>query len=301
MVTHTPGPIKRRLRAAAVAALLAVAACQEHMPDSSYVDKLRIIGIRAEDPELTVALGGAHALPIFTPARTALTALVADPKGRGRVVSLAWSVCTLQGIGEDATDFNCDGDNGLPLAGAAFSPGLLAGALLQKGITLDLDGGSGFSASLESGVPIYLWLRAYAGLDTTAALKRIVISTRTARNRNPRLAGVLFDGVDVTAAGEVTFKAARDYVVKPVWDPASLDRYVDEMDGVTKTEDPFFSWFATEGDWKSVYTDPTALENRWRSPALPDGKPKPVGMWFVMHDKRGGIDWFALEGATIVP
>ena len=282
--------------------LLALAACQEHMADSSYVDKLRILGIRAEDPEMTVTLrGGAQVIPVFDPTSTALSALVADPKGAGRPVTLAWSVCTLQGIGEDASNFNCDGDNGLPLAGAAFSPTLLAGALARKGITLDLSSGAGYGASLQSGVPVYLWLRAYAGAETTAALKRVVLSSRATRNRNPRLTGVLADGVDITRAGEVSFKAGRDHEFTPVWDAASLDSYVDELNGQTVAEVPFFSWFATEGDWKQVYTDPSAPQNRWRAPTLADGKPRPVDMWFVMHDKRGGNDWYALTGAAIVP
>ena len=292
---------RARLVLAAVALGLLVA-CQEHMAEPWLVDKLRIIGVRAGDPEMTVSLaGGPRTLPAFSPGATTLTALVADPKGGGRSVNLVWSVCTLQGIGEDATDFNCDGDNGLPLAGNVFNPAVLIGALYQKGITFDLALTEGYGASLESGVPVYVWLRVYAGSETTVALKRIVISSRADRNRNPRLTGVLVDGTDITTAGEVSFRAARDYTVKPMWDAASLDKYYDEVDGVTKTEEPFFSWFSTEGEWRDVYTHQDAPENRWRAPALTDSTPRPVAMWFVMHDQRGGVDWYALRSAMIVP
>lgn len=291
-----------RMYATVIALALLFAACQESMPESSLVEKLRVLAIRAEDPEMTVTLrGGTQTIPVFDPPVTSLTALVTDPKGGGRPVTLAWSVCTLTGIGEDATDFNCDGDNGLPLANGSFAPALLAGALLQKGIAFDLSPASGYGASLQSGVPVYLWLRAYAGEQTTAALKRIILSSRSPRNRNPVLTGVDVDGVDITKAGEVSFRAARDYTFTPVWDASSLDAYLDELNGVETTEVPFFSWFATEGDWKDVYTDPSAPSNRWRAPSLADGTPKRVDMWFVMHDKRGGSDWFALTGATIVP
>lgn len=288
--------------ATVIALVLVFAACQESMPESSLVEKLRVLAIRAEDPEMTVTLrGGAQTIPVFDPPVTSLTALVADPKGGGRPVTLSWLVCTLQGIGEDAADFNCDGDNGLPLANGSFAPALLAGALMQKGITFDLAPSSGYGASLQGGVPVYLWLRAYAGQQTTAALKRIVLSSRSPRNRNPVLTGVDVDGVDITKAGEVSFKAARDYKVTPVWDAASLDVYLDELNGVETKEVPFFSWFATEGDWKDVYTDPSSPSNRWRTPAVKDGQPKRVDMWFVMHDKRGGSHWYTLNGAMIVP
>ncbi|MBI5526936.1 MAG: hypothetical protein HY897_11430 [Deltaproteobacteria bacterium] len=287
---------------ALAAVVLGLAACQEQMRESSFVHKLRILGVRAEDPEMTVAFPyGPDSIPVFKPSGTALSALVADPEGGGRPVTLQWSVCLVPDIGEDAVDFNCDGDNGLRLAGGAFSPPLLARTLAGSGLQADFEPSEGFSTSLQSGIPVYLWLRAHAGEDTTAGLKRIVLSIREARNRNPVLKELRADGVDLMRAGDVSFMAGRVFEFEPVWEEATLDRYVDEVNNIEKTEEPFFSWFATDGEWSAVYTNRSEPQNRWTSPDLAGGAPRTVDMWFVMHDARGGVDWFEMKGAAVVP
>jgi hypothetical protein len=272
------------------------------MREASFVGKLRILGVRAEDPEMTVAFPyGTDSIPVFRPSATQLSALVADPGGEGRAVTLQWSVCLVPDIGEDARDFNCDGENGLRLADGVFSPPLLARTLAESGIEAGLEPSEGFSTTLQSGIPVYVWLRVHAGDETTAGLKRIVLSSREVRNRNPALKELRADGVDLRRAGEVSFAAGRVFEFEPVWDDASLDSYLDEVNDVTKTEEPFFSWFATDGEWSSVYTNRNDPKNKWTSPEIAGGTEKTVDMWFVMHDGRGGTDWFSLRSARVVP
>src|SRR5438105_2652666 len=60
----------------------ALAGCAQPLPSRALVDDLRILGVRAEPPE--------------APPGTSVhfDALIADPRGSGRALKLAWALCT---------------------------------------------------------------------------------------------------------------------------------------------------------------------------------------------------------------
>lgn len=78
------------LSATLLFALVSLAGCGEEFAPASYVDKLRLLAIRAEAPEIAPAGGGA-------PDRTTLTSLVADPdqlEDPEREVTVVYLACT---------------------------------------------------------------------------------------------------------------------------------------------------------------------------------------------------------------
>ena len=86
-----------------IASLVALAACGEPFDPPSRVDKLRLLAIRAEAPEIAPPVRGEDGAPLdpqpegHAPDRTALTALVADPlqlADPAREVTVVYLGCT---------------------------------------------------------------------------------------------------------------------------------------------------------------------------------------------------------------
>jgi hypothetical protein len=113
----------------ALASLAPLAACGDQFDPASRVDDLRVLGVRAEPPEIaTPDIGAAFGVPD----RTALSALVADPAqlaDPGRAASVVYLACTddpLDPEGGACTSFESFRD--VPaLARAARPPGEVFG------------------------------------------------------------------------------------------------------------------------------------------------------------------------------
>jgi hypothetical protein len=283
------------------------------------VRKLRILGVRADSPEITTEFREDR-IPLFSPGSVRLEALVADPEGGGRPVDLYWAACGIIAT-EISGNFDCDGKNGFPLENATFRPLLYFGWLLDKYPEFDpvLVEESGVTTTLSAGYPVFTWLRATAGDETQAALKRVTLVPTDARNANPVLDGmdVLVPaeagGEDVVVLDDVTyaripfgpgvsFRADREFPFMPNVSPASYEQYVDGLSGETITEEPIVMWYSSDGEFENLMSGRNYPDNTWRSPALDeDEDERRVDFWFVVLDLRGGIDWAEVKGIRVVP
>jgi hypothetical protein len=247
--------------------ILALVACGQTFPPASLVTELRVLGIRAEPPE--VRPGG----------ETSLTALVADPQGAGREVVIAWGRCEPPGILQDL----------LACQDTRYITPLGTGPTVTFRVPPDY---------LETGPAgpgeerlLFVFAVVRAGTEQVIAFKRVNVTSREAPlNRNPLLisAGVRRGDAGVEPVPSVGLNATVR--LRADVDPASREKYVD--DGTEKTEDLIASWFTTGGSLDLFRTqDP--FENTWVAPA----EPQTVQFWVVVRDGRGGVDWrpFNLE------
>jgi len=248
------------LRRAAL--VLVLAACGQAFPPISQIDKLRLLGVRAEPAQLR---------PGDT---TTLTTLVADPKGGGRAVTIAWARCDPPG--QLANLLACeDARNVTPLG---------------VGPTIAVRAPDDWLATAPGGPAderfLFVFLVVAAGDEQVVAFKKISVTSKAEPlNRNPVLrgAGASKDGGTVTSV-------RHSFVVRLVADvdPASHEKYLE--DGVEQTEEMMVSWFATAGSMDLSRTF-DVYENAWQTPA----DPQRVQLWVVVRDQRDGTDWTSFD------
>lgn len=301
-------------RAAQLAiALAALAACgddAEPFPPGSYLDDVRVLGIRAEPPD--VAPGQ----------RTRLSALVYDPGQGSRDLTYLWVVCDpdphatsgsacvdLQSSRDPAAfltdppegvrvfspllglfDFPIDYTpparlfEGLPENDPARVAGLTATVMLVivEGSVID---GSAWR-NLED-----------PDLRPLITLKRIrVADPGPDLNRNPRIETLRVNGVETADAEIVTVRAGENVELSALAADGSQQTFTRRLpDGgqVTEQEPLVYSWFTTDGRFDrggdaSSRTN-GALPIRLQVPDLL--RTPYVDVYAVLRDARGGIDW----------
>jgi hypothetical protein len=303
----------RNLRRALPAALLATAllfACSNDFEKQSQLEKLRVLGIQAEPAELVLQPDGG--LPKAT-----LTALAVEPSGA--VITSRFSVCLQQGT-LPQPDIGCPGDAGidLPDAGALSAtldladPRLQAAALQLLSADAGSSGDGGAQALLDQGLPLLYGfeLRAPAygnpdggpppapGFDVQRLLGLGTLNLRSAAqgsepNHNPQLAEIDADGVALAADGSTALKAGVRVTLLPI--PAAGSKEPTSAT-VTGVESLNFSFFATDGEvgsLRSVDTTSTGQPGISSVDYTPPSAPpaKPVRLWVVVRDGRGGVGW----------
>ena len=250
----------RRVTLACALAVLA-AACEQDVADRTYVDQLRVLGVRAEPPE--IAPGGT----------ATLDALVVDPVEQ-RPITLTWALCTPEA--NDGVSSCTDPANVLPLGvGTSLT-------MTVPGDVLD-----GLPAEMQArGIDAYVVLLAEAGEASEAAYKKVRISTNPAPNANPAIDSVLVDGEDLDPQ---PVESGEKVTLVAVATSGSQQSYVDSI-GETQVEDMRFSWLQSiEGtleDPVSFANDAGEATTTW----IPKGT-DPATLWVVLRDPRGGIAW----------
>ncbi|MGM0577723.1 MAG: hypothetical protein ACQEXJ_18495 [Myxococcota bacterium] len=263
------------MRLPALAVLLAAlvaAGCDSDLPEPSEVDALRVLGVRAEPPELR------------DPGESEVTALVADGEGE---VSYAWELCLVPGAPtegfpclDEAARFDLGAE---PTATVSVPPldDFLAAPELR-----------GFEVDLEEGFDVMVKLTV---TDTTerevTAIKRVKVSRREEQNTNPVLLGLRIDGEEWAEGQAAVVPPDQEVELLPVWDPESMEAFVDGNDD-RREEDPLLSWYAEGGDFDKERTRGGVPDNTWTTPTLEDldGREE-IGLWLVLRDRRGGLDW----------
>jgi hypothetical protein len=318
------------MRRFAVAALL-VAGCGSDLPQSSFIDKLRVLAVQADPPE--VAPGQPTRLRRLAVEPEVLQAQ--DDAGPVGALQTLWLACAQGpgvttpvpcGVGPDATAQippRCADAPNAPLCligeddEAVYTPGDATGQVLLTAVVADtIDGARGclIDIALHDGVPTM-------PDRCVIALKRLVVSDKPAemRNRNPALnffalrdkAGTVQSLTD----GSAGFAAAANapgmtLAARRTDDSAELG-----SDG--KYEALTVSWFTSGGkiDGGRSALEPAGCTSQldcadkppsfdattnWTPPAPdalaatnPDGT---VRYWAVIRDDRGGVDW--LEGTA---
>ena len=259
--------MKTRILVAAVA-LLGLAGCNQPLPDRALVTTLRVLGVRAEPPE---------AAPGTT---VHFDALVADPKGNGRVLKRAWAICN-------------PGQGGVGTCGNPANTAVL-GSGLTADWTVPADALSGLSATdAEMGRDVYVVLGVEFDdgtgqtdrSDHDVAFKRIRLSTNADPNRNPKI-----DSLFVEKSPAATQPVASGATLAIDAAPSADSRQKwSSPNGTSGEEDARFTWLITAGSLDSdvTYADGPTVTNAWHTP----GGSGDLTLWVVLRDGRGGIDW----------
>jgi hypothetical protein len=262
-------------RLAPAAAALLFLGCPSGLEEQSRVSKLRVLGVRAEPPELILEPGSP--LPAAT-----LTALAVEPSGIA--ISVQFALCTRLGDAPSPT-LPCPGSAGIDLPDAgplAARLDLADPRILAFAAQAQLDGGAfdagGIALGLDQGVPLLVGFTALAGQQKLDGFESITLRSpaRGPVNQNPEITGLqVGDGSPVHANQKVR--------LQPLTAPKD-----------DATERYGFSFFATAGNISSLRsTDTTATGQpaptwvEWTAPA----SPQPVRFWVVVRDGRGGTGW----------
>lgn len=306
-------------RALVMAAALFVGGCSSDLPAASFIDKLRVLAVRAEPPE--IAPGETTALDLL-----AVEPVIHQLDGGGAPAPLTavWLACPLPsgtltvapcGVGEGAPAPTILGGD---LTASYTAPTDLLGALPSTEVLITVavaDTQAGAMACVAD-------LANNNGLPTdpdhcVVSLKRVVVSTSPTPNKNPMLAqfyATTPSGFAETLddnQGIWQYAPGED---KAEWDVAAIranDAAEPKADGTY--ESLSVSWFTTAGHLdggRSIYLPPgcndpatcadqlpeDGADTTWLAPTeaqaagFVDGNGR-VSFWAVIRDDRGGVGW----------
>jgi hypothetical protein len=250
--------MKRALLLLAATAVLG--ACGDYVDDPSVVRRLAVLAVAAEPPE---AAPGAS---------VALSSLIADPKGGGRAIGGAWSVCLpllLAPTSQVISEASCT----VPANQLALG----TGTSLTIAIPPDLLDGLP-PAQQASGVDFPIAFEATAGGERSWAVKRVRVSTSASPNANPSVTGIAIDGADPGASPASATWGATLEVAGTI--------------SAGDTGDVFerFTWFVTAGGFGQENQSYSGDPAQWRT----DGRrasPGTATLYGVAGDGRGGVAW----------
>jgi hypothetical protein len=327
------------LTVAATLALLATGACSNDLPAASFIDKLRVLAVRAEPPE--IAPGGTTALDLL-----AVEPRVQQLDGAApRPLTAVWLACALPtgastiapcGVGSGGamvTPPTCQDQPSAPLcligtdltARYTADAGVLGDApsteLLLTVAVADTDAGA--AACL-------LDIANNGGLPTdpdhcVVSLKRLTVSAAPA-NQNPTLAD--FYATTPSGYAEPLDDGNGVWQYAPGEDKAewNIAAHRDDAAAEKKPDGTYealtVSWFTTAGHLdggRSLYLPEgcntpsacadqlpeTGADTTWFAPTADQASGKVdagggVGFWAVIRDDRGGVGWRS-GGLTLTP
>lgn len=280
MSARMPKPVVLVLSLAWVAS-----ACGDTFDRPSEILDLRVLGLRAEPPEIVLPTGGAYGL-------SEVSALVVGGEGE---VSYQWQLCVVPGI--PTQGYQCPDEAASFDLGAQPTASVLVPSLDDVIASPELEA---LHVDLSGGFDLTVRLTVHDETDKIVqAVKALSLAPEgTALNTNPGLDGVAWrvDGskeehVELLADDEplaISFEDALELL------PSAADGSIETYEGPFGTieEDLLFSWFADEGEFEKDRSSGTVPENVWSPPELDDDEDeRPVRLWLVLRDGRGGIDW----------
>lgn len=258
------------------------------------VDKLRILGIQADPPEIR-------------PGETAtFRALIADPRAASGAV--VWIACPES----EGGDFGCGLSGDFDFTDATpeelaeqgfigFEPFLQPRYVAAPD---SLDGLTTFEALDGIYVTVQLAILPQSVLDggfggdfdfneVEVGYKRLVVSSVDEPNANPEIARFSVDGVTVPPGAVVEIDRGESYELGIDLVPGADETYLyTNKDGVTEErhEEPYVAWFSTGGTVREPVTLFGYFSSTWRAPSAVNATSE--GTWYaVVRDRRGGMAW----------
>jgi hypothetical protein len=268
---------RRRLTCFCLAALAtALGACQSFPdPPVTFVEGLRVLGIKAEPPEVPV--GGTTTLSILA-VDTAGNAIAAD-----------WTQCVVQPLAGQAVNPDC-------ISAGANGSSQTIGNGLQITFTMpQLTAESLGAPDATGGVYVPLVAQVTAGADQVSAVYRLRLAQGDAVNHNPAILSLSNTDSTATAGpldpqAPTPVSAGQSLALSAALAPGSAESYV-RADGANVTEVVTTSWFCTAGALSFEKTSDaqpeTTLSLNQRLP--PAGGA--IDLWAVARDGRGGMDY----------
>lgn len=269
----------------------------EELTPAWRVDKPRVLAITAEPPEIR-------------PGETSrFQALLVDPDDGERAV--VWFAC--EPASSSDLGFGCTIDPNLDFASATIDELIAAGLI---GFEPSFPPSYTPRADLLDDLPtedraegkyVTIQVAAFPADDLAAAptdeapaldfnavevaYKRLIVSEAETPNQNPRLGRFLVDDVPVPPGATVTLDPDEPYELSFELPDASVESYTytnTRGEVETRTEEPYASWYATDGEVTEEFTLPPYWASTWIAPAAGDGH-----WWVVVRDRRGGMAWLA--------
>jgi hypothetical protein len=323
-------------RAIAVAALAlagawAAAGCTE-FEDPAIVLDLRVLGMRAEPPEIMLPYDpdDPTAIDLAAVGPIEVCALVADPgEERGLEYSMSYCRPTTSGRCHDYEDTVVDlggGPIGDPEGPEPVSPcATLSPSPELAQVVMESFAADNFLGFGGVRVQVDLEVRPEGGGrdEVVHAFKRVLYSPQLpaerVANANPTVnrfiglrtptgeRGLDFD-VPLGRCGEIepfVVAPGERVALLPDEPPEAREEYVvPTFDGDSRhfTENLTYQWHATLGDWSPFESGGTVdvagneptLDSTWRGPVGRDliGEGLDVRIWIVQRDERGGQTWY---------
>ena len=265
------------LRLALLAAILTGCANKD-LPDYFRLDKLRVLAIQADTPEVNPSSG---------PVTVNLKPVLSGVNGAQSALTYQLETCADPGVGYGIFPV-CTQD---PLRPAAQTGSLTLPSPNYTGPVAE---------TLTVSVPSYVFAGrneqdkfngvAYLVLLTVSspngeiarAFRRLVATTRTPLNTNPTLTAIQVAGANITNSPGVAADLAA------VIGTGAESYSVKILDGTLspRKETLTISWFSAGGSFKFSRTDSTSV-NAWTPPAA--GTTGPIFLYAIIRDDRGGV------------
>lgn len=322
--------VTRRTLAGVLAAWSA--ACGDFESPDTVID-MRVLGMTIEPPEVVVD-ANLDEVSLADIPDIRICALVADPAD-SRPLSYSMRACPPQ------SDLRCRESRAIAdIVTAQIEDPEEAGAPVSMCGTLEPTGDLLLvvmeSVSLDDlagfgGVGVQIELRVDAPGATEFASKEMRFSPRVPHERVPNTNPTL-DGL--VGLREANGQRNRDFEV-PIGRCADIEPFtalagekisllpaepdgvredyvVPTFDGASRgfTENLTYSWFATEGSWRTLRTggrrdlagNEPRIDGGWTAPRKPDvvGDGIDVPFWIVQRDERGGLAWYE-TCARVIP
>ena len=290
-------------RLAVAALVVAVAACHAPLEDPSLVLDLRVLGIRADPPEVLYTAPSPYTIPDTVDRSFKLTVLLADPTGAGRTLRCRLQSCPLPSSNSWCTDLaNTWGLGEQDCAAGETSFHVTLPADLVQAVQ---QGDSAYKACVgaQAGLPLpscgYSGLAVWIDVVVTGgerelhALKSFVISPVVPDdrkpNQNPDIAGLVKDGALLPDPPTFRFAPGTESQLELAWpggQPLNVEQHyrLPTFGGGPIDLDEFLtvSYYADAGSFSSARasdqpsnpfsgkpsgSEPVDLSTRWAAPA----------------------------------
>lgn len=132
--------------------------------------------------------------------------------------------------------------------------------------------------------------------DIEIAYKRVPISLAETANNNPEISGLQVAGADVAAGETISLEPGETVSISATLTEDSVEDYVytsstGEQD--TRTEEPYFTWYASAGEFEDTTTLWPLTTVRYTAPDSGE-----ADVIVTLRDRRGGMAWAVLSVTT---